>query len=148
MGLEQPHRRAGLGLVEHLAEHAHHLALVVFVRAIDVEKLEPHPLRRQRLLPGRAIQDRKIEQMLAPAVKVHRPQPPQRRERGVIDKALIAVPVSCGGGRVNERGAGGCAPVEQSQRQSEVAFDDLVAVRRGCRRNGAEMNHGIELTSC
>src|SRR5260370_7861584 len=96
---------------------------------------------------GGGMQESKSEQMFVPGVKVHRPEPPECRERGVIDKALITVPVSCGGGRVNEGGAGGCAPVEQPQRQSEVAFDDLIAIRRGCRRNSAEMNHGIELAS-
>ena len=86
--LEQPHRLAGLGLVEALGDEAHHLALVVLVRPENIEELQPRPLRRQLLALAGAIDHRKVEQVLAPAVEVYRPQLAQRRQRPVVGEAL------------------------------------------------------------
>src|SRR3981189_1977102 len=44
--LEQAHRLAALGLVEPLGDKAHHLALVIFVRAEHVKEFEAGALRR------------------------------------------------------------------------------------------------------
>jgi hypothetical protein len=50
-------------------------------------------------------------------------------------------------GSVDERRSGGGAPVEQPQRQPEIVVHHGVAVGRRRRRDGAEMDHRIELAS-
>ena len=84
MRLEQPDRLAGLGLVETLGDETHHLALVVFVGAENVEEFKPGPLRRQLVLARDALDHGEVEHMLAPAVKVHRLEP---LERGAGDQS-------------------------------------------------------------
>ena len=66
--LEQPHRLAGLRLIETLRHETHHLAFVVFVGAEHIEEFKPGPLRRQFVLARNAFNDGEVEQMLGPAV--------------------------------------------------------------------------------
>ena len=97
MGLEQAHRIARLRLIEALGDQAHHLALVILVGTEHVEELQAGPLRRQRRAPRGAVRDHEIEQVLAPAIEVERPQPPERSRIAVVGKSLGAA--SVGGGR-------------------------------------------------
>jgi len=91
--LEQPDRTARLGVVETLGHETHHLALVVFVRAEDVEELESRPLRRHFLFARGALNDGEVEQMLAPAIEVQRLEPLEGGERIVVGKAAAAIPI-------------------------------------------------------
>ncbi len=138
---------AGLGLVETLGDETHHLALVVFVGAEDVEEFKPGPLRRQLVLARDALDDGKIEHVLAPAVEVQRLEPLERGGRPVVGKAGRAVAIGGGRGGVDERRARRRAPVEQPQRQPEIGLHDEIAVGRGRRRNGAHMHHRVELAA-
>ncbi|MEZ0081040.1 hypothetical protein ABIF72_003514 [Bradyrhizobium japonicum] len=61
-------------IIEAARQHAHHRALVVFVGAEHVEEFQSSPLRRQLLAARDALGDGEIEQVLAPAVEIHRPQ--------------------------------------------------------------------------
>ena len=55
-----------------LRDHALHRALVIFVRAVDVEELEPDPLGWCRLRGRDTARDPAVEKMLAPAIGVQR----------------------------------------------------------------------------
>ena len=138
---------ADLGLVETLGNETHHFALMVLVRAEDVEEFKPGPLRRQLVFARDALDDGDIEHVLAEAVEVHRLEPPERGKRPVVGKSGRAVTVSGGRGGVYERRAGRRAPVEQPQRQPEIIFHDEIAVGRGGRRDGAHMHHRVELAT-
>ena len=131
MRLEQTDRPAGLGLVEALGNETHHLALVVFVGAEDVEEFKSGPLRRQFVFARDAFDHGEIEQVLAPAVEVHRLEPLERGERPVVGEAGAAVAVGRGRRRIDERRAGRGAPIEQPQRQPEIVFHQEVDVGRG-----------------
>src|ERR1700734_678233 len=144
---EQTYRPAGLGVGETLGDEAHHLAFVVFIRAEHVEEFKSHPLRRQFALTRGAFDDGEVEQMLAPAVEVHRLQSLERRERIVIDKACLAIAIGRGGGGIDKGRPRSRTPIEQAQRQPEIGFDDVVGVRGSRRRDRAEVDHRIELTA-
>ena len=144
MRLEQLHRAAGLDVVEAPRQHAHHRALVVFVGTEHVEEFQAGPLRRQFFAARRALGHRHVEQMLAPAIEIHRPQRLQRRERPVVAKALRAVAIGRRRRGVDERRRVRRAPVEQPHRETEIGFDHEIAVGRGGLGNGAEMDDGIE----
>ena len=75
VGAEQPGRAAGGDLVVLDLHHRDHPALVVLVRAIDVEELEPDPLRRVRLARRQRRAPPEVEGVLGPAVQVERAQP-------------------------------------------------------------------------
>ena len=92
----------------------------------------------------RAFGHRQVEQMLAPAVEIHRPQLFQRRQRRVVAKPLRAVAIGGGRGGIDERRRIVGAPVEQPQREAEIGLDDEIAVGRRGLRDGAEMDDRIE----
>ena len=138
---------AGFGHVAHFGQHAHHLPLMIFVRAIDVEELQSRPMRRQIVLPDMALGHRDIEHMLAPAVEIHRLQLAQSLRRPVVGKAVAAVAVSCGRGGVDERRAGLRAPVEQAQRQAEIVLHHQVGVGGGGVGDRAHVDDGVELAA-
>ena len=116
MRLEQADRFAGLGIVEPLGDEAHHLAFVVFIRTEYIEKLQTRPLRRELVATASALDDGKIEQLLAPAVEIHRPQALECACRPIVAIALAAITIGRRRGGINEWGAGSGAPVEQPQR--------------------------------
>ena len=93
MRLEQLHGTASPDIVEAPRQHAHHGALVIFVGAEHIEELEPGPLRRQLFTSSRAFGNRHIEEMLAPAVQIHRPQRRQGGDRLVVAKPLRPVAI-------------------------------------------------------
>ena len=142
--LEQFHRPARFDIVEAPRQHAHHRALVIFVGAEHVEEFQPGPLRRQPVASCRALGDGHVEQMLAPAVQIHRAQRLQRRYRLIVAKSLRAIAIGrCRGGIDQRRRIGG-APVQQPHRQPEIGLDHEIAVGRGGLRNGAEVDNGVQ----
>ena len=145
--LEQPDRLAGLGVVEHLGQHARHVTLVIFVRAVDVEEFQARPMRRQFFFFHVAVGHRLVEQVLAPAVEIHRLELAQRRRRPVVVEALRAVAIGRGRGGIDERRARRRAPVEQAQRQAEIVLHHQVAVGRGGVGDGAHVDDGVELAA-
>ena len=147
MRLEQLHDAARFDVIEAARQHAHHRALVVFVGAEHVEEFQAHPLRRQLLAVRCALGDGEIEQVLAPAVEIHRPQFLQRRDRGVVVKSRLAVAIGRGRGGVDQRLAGSGAPAPQRNRGVEVGRDDVVGVALGGRGVGAEMEHRLDLVA-
>ena len=120
---------------------------MVLVRAKNIEELKARPLRRQLLLLGCAVDNREIEQMLRPAVKIHWPQFAQLRQGPVIGEPLIAVAIGCGGRRVNERRLVVGAPVQQVEGQAEIVFHHGIAVARGSLGNRTQMDHSVELAA-
>ena len=96
---------------------------------------------------ARALDHREIEQVLAPAVEIHRLEPRQRLKRIVVGEAALAVAVGRGRGGVDQRHARLGAPVEKHQREAEIGVDDEVAVGRGGLRDRAKVKHGIELAA-
>src|SRR6266571_4786987 len=68
------------------------------------------------LSPVSALDDGKIEQLLAPAVEIHRPQAFERACRPIVAIALAAITIGRCRGGINEWGTGSGAPVEQPQR--------------------------------
>ena len=71
-----------------LADHATHLAFVVLIWSVDVEELEPYPLRWHRVGHWAAPRDPTIEGVLAPSVRVPRLQALQRRRVGPVAEPL------------------------------------------------------------
>ena len=138
--LEQLHGAARLDVVEAPRQHAHHRALVIFIGAEHVEEFQARPLRRQLLALGRALGDGHVEQMLAPAVQIHRPQRLQRIDRRVVAKSLRAVAIGRRRRGIDQRRCVGGAPVEQPHRQAKIGFDHQIAVGRGGLRDRAEMD--------
>ena len=136
-----------LAVVEHFRQHARHGPLVILVRAVDVEKLETHPVRRQLFFFDVAVDHREIEQMLAPAVEIHRLELAQGGERPIVVEALGAVAIGRRRRSVDERRARLRAPVEQAQRGAEIVFHHQVAVGRGGVGNGAHMDDRLELAA-
>ena len=147
--LEQPHRLAGFGFVEHAcASDARHLALVILVRAEHVEEFQARPLRRQLLLlhaRDRPAPDRtdacssRRDSSAAAACSACGDQS--------SSKPCCAVAIGRGRRRIDERRPGRRAPVEQAQRQAEIGLDHEVAVGRGGVGDRAEMDHGVELAA-
>ena len=135
---------ARLDVVEAPRQHAHHRALVIFIGPEHVEEFQAGPLRRQLFAARRALGDRHVEQMLAPAVQIHRPQCLQRRHRRVVGETLRAVAIGRRRRGIDERRRMRRAPVEQPHRQPEIGLDHQIAVGRGGLRNGAEMDDGVE----
>ena len=71
--LAKQHRRLLIGgMWVGLRDNTLHAGFVVFIRAIDVEKFKPRPLRRQPVAFGNHCRDAPIEQMLGPTIGVHR----------------------------------------------------------------------------
>jgi hypothetical protein len=124
---------------------ARHRSLVVLVGAEHVEEFQAHPLRRQLAALLGARHDRHVEQVLAPAIKIHRAEPLQRRQRLLIAKALRAVSKGCRRRGIDQRRRGRDAPIQKAHREIEIGLDDEVAVRRRCLRDRAEMNEGVEM---
>ena len=61
MGFEQ-YRRLAIGDFRlQLGDHAHLSALMIFIRAINIEKLQPGPLRRSRAVLGDQPRDAPVE---------------------------------------------------------------------------------------
>ncbi|MEY9504957.1 hypothetical protein ABIE87_004515 [Bradyrhizobium diazoefficiens] len=144
MRLEQLHDAARLDVVEAPRQHAHHRALVVLVGAEHVEEFQAHTLRRQLLAARDPFGHGEIEHMLAPAVEVHRPQFFQRRDRGVVVKACLAVAIGRRRGGVDQRHRIRRAPVEQAHGEAKIGLEHEIAVGRGGRGNRPEMDHGVE----
>ena len=142
--LEQLHGAPGLDVVEAPRQHAHHRALVIFIGAEHVEELQPGPLRRQAFAARGALGHRHVEQMLAPAIEIHRPQLLQGVHGRVVAKPLLAVAIGRRGGGIDQRRGVGRAPVEQPHRKAEIGLDHEIAVGRGGLRDGAEMDHGLQ----
>ena len=142
--LEQLHGAPGLDVVEAPRQHAHHRALVIFVGAEHVEELQPGPLRRQPFAARGAFGHRHVEQMLAPAVEVHRPQLLQGVHGLVVAKAVAAVAIGRRRGRVDQRRGVRRAPVQQPHRQPEIGLDHQIAVGRRGLGDGAEMDDGLQ----
>ena len=94
-----------------------------------------------------AVGERKVEQMLAAAVEVHRPEPAQCRRRPVVVEAVRAVAIGRRRRSVDEGRAGRRAPVEQPQRQPEVGVEHEVAVGRGGVGDRAQVDDGVELAA-
>src|SRR5205807_3808841 len=113
MRLEQADRPAGTGVVESLGDQAHHRALVVLVRAEHVEELASRPLRRHLLLAYDALDERQIEQVLAPAVKIQWLEALERRSGPFVRKSLLASTIGRRRGCVDERRARFGTPIEQ-----------------------------------
>src|SRR4029078_3099500 len=89
--LEQLHRLARLCQVQDFGKNACHVPLVIFVRAIDVEKLQPDPVWWHFFSLHAAINHRKIEQVLAPSVEIHRLEASQRLQPPVIVQTIAAL---------------------------------------------------------
>ena len=147
MRLEQLDRLAGFRSVEHLGQHALHVAFVIFVRAVDVEEFQARPMRRQFFFFDVAVGDRLIELMLAPAVKIHRLELAQTFRRPVVVEAFAAVAIGRRRGGIDERRARRRAPVEQAQRQAEIVLHHQVAVGCGGVGNGAHVDDRLELAA-
>lgn len=142
--LEQARRLAGRQLRMQLGDHAHHVALVGFVRAVDVEEFQPGPLRRHEVAAGDGAGDAAVDQMFGPAIGVQRPQPRQSVAGAVIVETGGAVAIGRGGGGVDQPAAAPGTPAPQIQRQRDVVGDDLVDVPLGGGGDGAEMEDGVD----
>src|SRR5690349_4160424 len=71
---EQAHGLAAANDGEVPRNHAHHAALVILVRAVDVEEFQADALRRKQRTPLSKKRNPPVDQMLAPAVGVQRLQ--------------------------------------------------------------------------
>ena len=89
--LEQMHGLPRLGVVETLGDEAHHLALVVFVGPKTLKNFRPAHCGGSVALRG-AVDHREVEQVFAPAVEIHRPEPVERRDRPSSEKPLSPSP--------------------------------------------------------
>ena len=145
--LEQPHGAAVLRIVETLGDEAHHLALVVLVRAEHVEELQARPLRRQLFLLHEAFGHGLVEQLLAPAVEIHRPELLQARRRPVVAEAFGAVAVGCRRRGIDERHPRAGTPVQKPHRAAEVVLHHQVGVGRGGVGDRAHVDDGVELAA-
>ena len=94
--LEQLYRLARLRQLKDFGKHARHVPFVIFVRPIDVEKFQPDPMRRHFFFLHAPIDHRKVEQVLAPSVKIHRLEVSQGRKRPVVVEPLAAIAISRG----------------------------------------------------
>src|SRR5262249_21395551 len=95
MRFEQTHRPARPCDIENLGQDTGHVALVIFVWPVDIEKLQANPMGRQFFLLNVPVDHRKIEQVLAPAIEIHRLKLAQRIRRPVIVETMAAIAVSC-----------------------------------------------------
>ena len=105
-----------------------HCALVVFIRAVDVEELQAGPLRRPAFAACQRPRDRQVEAVLAPAVEVPRMQAAERGQGNVVVETFRTATVGGGGRGVDQADAAGDTPVPKGQRQFDIAVPDEVAV--------------------
>ena len=130
-----------LGILGHQAAH---VALVVFVRSVDVEELHAGPLRRAVAF-YRTLHGPFVELMLGPAVQVERRQLVQCIGALVIIEALATVAVGGGRRSVDQRRTGAGAPVPPEHGCMQVDAQDLVAIGRGGGRIGPHVEHRVGL---
>ncbi len=143
VGREEPRGSARLQLVELALDHRDHRALVVFVRPIDVEELEPGPARGCSLSAGEAGGDVQVEGVLAPAIEVEGAEEGETLRR--IVEALLPGAVGRGGAGVEEGHAPRPAPLPQAPGQVHVGSPDQVAVRGRRLADRAEMDDSGEV---
>ena len=144
---EQSERARGPHQGEILGDHALHRALVVFVRPVDVEELETHALRRQRLRILGQPRDSAVDQMLAPPVGVERPQQRQRLARELVVEAGGAISVCRGRRGIQEGRADFGAALDQFQGGAHVVADDGIDIRLRGRADGAHMDDRLDRTA-
>ena len=136
VGFEQPHRPAGLDLRVRLADHAFHVALVVLVRAENIEEFQRRKPREQTLALGP-----QIEEMLGIAVGIERAQPVQRRWVVVETERAVAVGGRAGG--VDEADAAIKAKAAQRLAVTIVVLHQVRGVALGGRGTGAQMDERL-----
>ncbi len=120
-----------------------HLALMVLVRSVHVEKFQPGPLRR--LLPLRQhLRNQHVERVLGPAVQVQRPQPLQRRQGEIVIETLRPVAVGRRRGGIDQRHASRGAPFPQIPAEFDVRRPGVVAVHGGGFADRAEVEHHLQ----
>ena len=139
---EQAGGLAGRDLVPLHLHDRDHAALMILVRAIDVEELEARPARRRWRPTGHRVHDAQVEGVLGPAVQVQRPQGGQQRR--VVIKTLGAVAVGAGGRSVDEAHAVVGAPGPQAPGQFHVGLPCQVGVGGRRLADGAQVDDGVE----
>ena len=76
--------------------------------------------------------------MFAEAVKIHRLEPPQRRERPIVIETRDAIPVSRSRRCIDERGRRRGAPIQKLEREPKIGSEDEIGVGGGGVGDGAE----------
>ena len=142
---EQLHRFIGLHLGEYMGHHAFLPALMVFIRAVHVEKFKPGVLGGNRTpffhFPGHLA----VKQGLAPAVCVQGAQRVDVLQGGVIVKPHGTVPVRGRGGGVNKPFAVQGTKLPQMPAQREIRPDNQIGVRLRGGGNGPHVNDRLHL---
>src|SRR5207244_3568436 len=110
MRAEQTRLLAGTEPLMDLPGDADLAGLVIFVRAVDVEELEPGPGVRVPPVRGEAGHA-PVEQMLRPAIGVERPKLGQRSGAELVLETGAAVAIGRGRGGVDETRAMAGAPL-------------------------------------
>ncbi len=119
-----------------LADYAFHVALVVFVRAVHVEKLDAGD-RGKTAFTVRPH----VKELLGPAVGIQGPEPDGRLD--AVGKTHRAVAIGCGTAGIDETHA----PFHRTAAEQFTVFDVVVhqkidiALRRG--RTGTQMDDAV-----
>src|ERR1700739_2511812 len=100
--LEERDSSPGLHDRVDFADHRLHIALMGFVRAIYVEKLQPRPLRWYRSPAHHVIDDPAIAEVLAPSIGIERAQHGESNWALIVAEASAAIAVGRRGRSIDE----------------------------------------------
>jgi len=138
MRLKQVDRLASLDRRVDFADDGLHDPFVGFVCAIDIEKLEPGPLRRGPSTMNHVVDDAAVNDVLAPAIGIKRAQRSESSRALIVAETGAAVAIGRGGGCLDEGRGIRCAPFPQVNGQADIVFNEPVDIgfgRRGDRRH-------------
>ena len=147
MGLEESYWLTSGGNRIGGGDHALLVALMIFVRAIDVKKFKSSPLRWLGNALGQHGGDAAVKEMLAAPIKIKWAQCRQSLLGDVIVKTQSTIAVRCRRGSIDKAHALARAPMPEVKAQAVIIVREQASIGFHGRGNSSHMKNRLHVTS-